>query len=98
MNENIDPCPVVKSKMAFSCPVLKRVPLEHFTYLLADFGTAVLVDKKAIVAYGLVEGDHRYLAPELRDEHQGNDMAQLAKADIYSLGMVALQMMIRRLL
>ncbi len=65
--------------------------MDKVKYLLADFGTAVRLDPGQSKL--VTEGDHRYLPPELREQDIGNDLSQLHKADVYALGLVALQFM-----
>lgn len=76
---------------AFSCPLLKQKSLDKTKYLLADFGTAIRID--SFQEMSAMEGDHRYLPPELRENEIGSDLMLLHKADVYSLGLVALELM-----
>lgn len=74
---------------SFSCPNLK-VKKEGCLFLLADFGIAQ--NTKKPTDFGIQVGDNQYLAPELHRNLYPQTGKILQKADIYSSGLVFLQL------
>jgi len=65
-------------------------------YKLADLGLSRLTYR--VAGEDIVEGDSRYMAPELLQElDEFGNMPDLTKADIYSLGATIYELMIGRL-
>ncbi len=61
------------------------------TFVLGDFGHAVLFDPNTL---NVNEGDKSYYAPEFTSQLFYNNQINLPKADIFSLGVTILELML----
>lgn len=82
--------PASKS-LAFSCPNLKRLH-DSSICLLTDFG--ISQDTTVNSGFTLIDGDKRYLAPELKSFYVDYSSDRLKKADIYAAGLIFMQLVL----
>uniref|UniRef100_A0A803M1P9 Receptor-like serine/threonine-protein kinase n=1 Tax=Chenopodium quinoa TaxID=63459 RepID=A0A803M1P9_CHEQI len=64
---------------------------DDFCPKVADFGLSKLKKKEQLVTMSRVRGTRGYLAPEWRINHNGHGTSVTSKVDVYSFGMVLLE-------
>jgi serine/threonine protein kinase len=80
--------------IAFCCPNLKPQQ-DCQVCLLADFGISQKTNQKS--DFPLIDGDGRYLAPELKSFAPVDNSESLKKADIYAAGLIFMQLALSKL-